>query len=237
MTDERLRELYERTLASRGADATRAGCPTPEALHALVRREGTEAERLATLDHVMSCAACARDFELLRAVEAAGVATAGAAAVAAPAGVGRTHQAIPWRQIAPFALAASLLLAVGVVGVRGRRGGGADVAVPGDVMRGGSGEGALTLIAPAAAAAVDPTAPLTFVWRADPDARRYVLEVLDAGGRAVVSADARDTTLTLRDATALRPGVGYRWLVRSFGDGGAQRASAARPLRVKAPGT
>ena len=62
-----------------------------------------------------------------------------------------------------------------------------------------------------------------------------MLEVLDPDGRAAFSSGStRDTTVTLRDAGALRPGVTYHWLVRSFGDGGAQRASVARPLRVSA---
>jgi hypothetical protein len=69
MTDAELRDIYTRSLTSRGSN--RAACPSPDALVALVTRDGTEDSRLATLDHVMSCTACKRDFELLRAIHAA----------------------------------------------------------------------------------------------------------------------------------------------------------------------
>ena len=77
--------------------------PSPQALAALARREGPEPDRLATLDHVMSCADCRPDFDLLRAIEGAG--DDGAAA-------GRAGMRRRW--LMPAALAASLLLAVGV---------------------------------------------------------------------------------------------------------------------------
>ena len=60
--------------------ARAASIPPPEAIAALVRREGPEEARLATLDHVMSCADCRRDFDLLRAVERAGVESGAAGA-------------------------------------------------------------------------------------------------------------------------------------------------------------
>ena len=72
MSDDRLRDLY--AIAVSGQSAGAAGeHPAPEVIAALVRREGPEEGRLATLDHVMSCADCRRDFDLLRAVERAGV--------------------------------------------------------------------------------------------------------------------------------------------------------------------
>ena len=237
MTEARLRALYQHALAARGGgDATRERCPSPEAMLALVRREGPEEERLATLDHVMSCDACRRELDLLRAIEAAGaetMRTSGAATAsearprdrpaAAPASV------IPWKRVVvPLALAASLLLAVGV-GVR-ERFGRPDMPPP-DVARGESGE--VRLLAPAAGASVAAGAPVTFAWRPDPLARRYVLEVLDAGGRAVLADTTADTTVTLRDASRLTSGAGYRWWVRALGAGGAQRASAVRALSVR----
>ena len=77
----RLQELYARRVARQG---TAPGCPTPEAILALVRREGGEHERLATLEHVMSCAACHREYEWLQAVDEAAVEAGGE-----PAGVMR----------------------------------------------------------------------------------------------------------------------------------------------------
>ena len=91
VNDEQLREIYGglmTTSARRGPSS----CPAPEALLALVRREGPEETRLATLDHVMSCADCRSEFDLLRSIELAG-AEAGAAAAPGVAGSRPPH----WR--------------------------------------------------------------------------------------------------------------------------------------------
>ena len=67
-----LQQLYGRRVAARreGGGSDHAAV---EAILAVVRREGTEQERLATLEHVMSCAACHREYEWLKAVDQAGV--------------------------------------------------------------------------------------------------------------------------------------------------------------------
>src|SRR5919204_5168346 len=101
MTEARLRELYQRALAERGG-RERAQCVGPDALLALVRREGSEEHRLEVLDHVMACEACQREFELLRSIEQAG-AEAERATVARP----WARRGWGWRQAAPLALAAS----------------------------------------------------------------------------------------------------------------------------------
>ena len=231
MTDERLRDLYERTLATRDRDAARARCVSPEAMLALVRREGTEEERLETLDHVMACDDCRRELDLLRSIEAAGAQVEGARPADEPIALwsrGRRTASPSWRRVVPFALAASLVLAVGV-GVRDRLGApGADSA---DVTRGEGG--ALALLTPAAAAYVDAGAPVTFAWRPEPGARRYLLEVLDAQGNVVLSESTADTTLVLRDTGRLAPGTEYRWWVRLAAGGDPQRASAVRRLRIR----
>ena len=70
--DERLRNAYELSLEDRAK--ARVMHVAPEALLALAERSGNEAVRLETLDHVMSCDVCRRDFDLVRAsVVAAGV--------------------------------------------------------------------------------------------------------------------------------------------------------------------
>src|SRR3954451_19506200 len=91
MTDEALRRAYREGLAEQ---AGRTDCPPPEALAALVGGEGDELGRLAVLDHVMSCTACHRDFELLRAVE-------------------RARPAVTHEKARTWALAASVVLALG----------------------------------------------------------------------------------------------------------------------------
>ena len=228
VSDERLRALYKRALAARDDTTARDRCVSPQALLALARHDGPENERLETLDHVMACDACRRELGLLRAIEEAGALVA--AADARPA-ADRPHR-VPaqWmRRAAPLALAASLLLAIGV-GVRGRTGG----DVPPDVMR-GDGQPALMLVTPADAdTVVTAGTPLSFAWRPDPGTRRYVLEVLDAGGRAVEVQSTTDTVVTLRDPSRLTPGVDYQWWVRALGDGGGQRTSPVRSLRVRA---
>jgi len=98
VNDEQLREIYAGAMTSR-ARPGHSACPDPEAILALVRREGAEETRLVTLDHVMSCADCREEFDLLRSIQTAG---AQAGAAARP---GR-------RWVAPVALAASVLLAV-----------------------------------------------------------------------------------------------------------------------------
>ena len=215
MTDARLRELYELALAERGG-GDRQRCVSPEAMLALVRREGSEAQRSATLDHVMACDACRREFDLLRSIELAGAEVEGVRA--ARRSFGRS-----WHPGAPFAIAAALLVAVGL-GVRDR----GRAPAPVDLARGASD--GVVLLAPDSQVAAG--APIVFVWRPDPDAGRYVLELL-AGGRVVVSETTTDTTFTLRNVSRLAPDSSYRWWVRAVAPGGAQRGSEVRPLRLR----
>jgi hypothetical protein len=210
VSDERLRDLYATAQAQRPVgDGAHAA---PEAIDALVRREGPEEARLATLDHVMSCAECRRDFDLLRAVERAGV-ESGAAAE-------RTAKRRSW--LMPAAVAASVLLAVGV--------GRSVLRSDGDDTTRGSGD-AVELMHPG------PNAPggdsLTFSWHAVPGATRYELELLDAGGGVAASAATTDTTAAPASARALPPGD-YRWWVRATTSDARSLRSALRPLRLTA---
>jgi hypothetical protein len=67
MNDRELQDAYTELLAERHTKE-RTSCASPEELRALVERDGVEADRLRTLDHVMSCTDCNSEFELLRAV-------------------------------------------------------------------------------------------------------------------------------------------------------------------------
>ena len=209
LTDERLREAYARAMESR-RDPARASCPTPDALLALVRREGAEESRLGTLDHAMSCPDCRRDFELLRAIEAG---------LRADAEAGVRH--IRWRRPMGVALVTALAAALALFALLGPW----QRARQGDVYRGGSSD--VAVISPAADASG--SGPFTFTWHPVPGARRYVLELLTPEGAVRASRETADTTATLAGPEL---GAGdYRWSVRGQLDGG-ERRSAARRLRV-----
>jgi hypothetical protein len=211
VNEERLRQIYAGAMASRGAKAGRsAACPLPEAVLALVRREGSEDARLATLDHVMSCADCRSEFDLLRSIELAG----------AEAGAQVQPDRRKW--LVP-ALAASVLLAA----VIGR------LALPtapeSEVVRSGS-DGEVTLVAPPPESPAG--SPVLFAWHPIPDAARYRLEVLTRDGEVALEAETADTAITLQGAAGLAPGD-YEWWVRASAAGTAVR-SALRPLRLTA---
>lgn len=208
MSDERLRELYTAALAGRPADQAH---PAPEALAALARRAGPEADRLATLDHVMSCAGCRRDFDLLRTVERAGV-------QAGVAGRGAARR----RWFMPTALAASLLLAVGL----GRQ----LLRHPDDATRGGE-TGALALVQPGSE--MPAGQPVSFAWRPVAGASRYELELLDSRGAVAASAATADTSASPAEARALPPGE-YRWWVRALLVDSRTVRSPLKPLRLTA---
>lgn len=208
VSDRQLRAIYSGIMTSRQG-GPQSACPDPEAILALVRREGSEETRLATLDHVMSCADCRSEFDLVRSIELAG---AEAGAIARP---GR-------RWMAPLALAASVLLAV----VIGR------YALPGaperDVVRSGEKD-RLTLLAPPTEATTG--SPILFVWHPIEGAGRYRLEVMNAGGEVVLEAETADTAIVLQSAADLEPGE-YQWWVGATAPADAR--SALRPLRLKA---
>jgi hypothetical protein len=210
VSDRRLRELYASAVSGRAA-GTGGPHPAPEALAALVRREGTEEARLATLDHVMSCAECRRDFDLLRAIERAGV-ESGAA--------GRAGARRSW--FVPAALAASLLVAIGL---------GRTLLTPANDTTRGDGDSGVVLVQPAVEAAAGDS--LVFAWRPVPGASRYELELLDAGGSVAASAATTDTTASPGAARSLPPGD-YRWWVRATTSDARPLRSALRPLRLTA---
>lgn len=213
LTDEALREAYQRALDARRVTG-REPCPSPEAMLSLLRREGTEEQRLETLDHVMGCGACTSEFELLRSIEQAG---AGTTEAAKPAGLW-----FPRRVIVPLALAASVILVV-TVGQRLR------APEDPDVERGIAN--GVSLLEPPAE--VEAGLPTKFAWKPVPGAQDYELEVLDEKGAVVWGAKTSQTSVTVSDPLVFTAGKSLRWWVRATTGSGDQRASGVRSLRIR----
>ena len=212
LTDERLRALYQRALEARRLRG-RERCAAPEAMQEVLRRQGPEEQRLGVLDHVMGCAACRSEFELLRSIEQAG------AEESRPA-VLRMFPRTAWRAVVPVALAASVLLLV-TVGPRFK----GDVK---DVERGAASGVILLSPSPGIAAEI----PLTFAWEPVKGARGYELEVLDEKGAVVFAQRTAETSLVVRDGR-VTPGASYRWWVRATTASGDQVSSEVRSLRLR----
>jgi hypothetical protein len=209
VSEERLQELYATAMRAGATNPPGQGAqhPAPEAIAALARREGDEAARLATLDHVMSCAECRREFDLLRAVERAGL-ESGATA--------RGSARRSW--FVPVALAASLLVAVGL---------GRGLLAPADDTTRGGEDAAVVLVQPGASAQAGD--PVVFAWRAVPGASRYELELLDTAGAVAAAAATSDTSASPSTVRALPPGE-YRWWVRAIMPDARSLRSGLRPL-------
>ena len=174
MNEELLRRSYERLLVIREHEGpNRDLCPSVEDIHALVRREGDEAGRLARLDHVMQCLECRRDFDLLRSVELSRPRTATSS----------------WRL---WAFAATVVLVAGATLIWRM------MQPQADVLRGASEQ--LNLVAPAEGAVV--RLPATLSWRSVPGALSYRVELLDGSGTVTFSSAVTDTTMALESIPA-----------------------------------
>jgi hypothetical protein len=211
MTDDALRRAYARHLSEREGTG-REHCALPEALLAVVERRGDEETRLATLDHVGGCAACAHDLDLLRAVHRAGP----------------RSEAPRWRAWVPrsggqWAAAAALVITVGLVATRTR--GASDAVMRGDAT-------ALRLISPAAAAPA--SQPVALTWHALPDAVRYDVELLRVNGDSLFAAMTPDTTLVVPPSVVLAADAEYLWTVRAELRDGTHAATSLR-FRVRQP--
>jgi len=208
MRDDMLRTTYEWKLAR--SDPRRADCVTPEELAAVIEGTAPEPERLRTLRHIGSCRPCREELDLLRATHE----TAEMAAQPRTRGV----------PMFAAAAAAVLLVVAGSVALREA------VFQPADVVRDAPPAGAMQLIGPGDGAVA--SLPLTLVWAPLPDARRYEVEVLTAGGSAVFTTSTQDSTVVVPATIALTRGGEYRWWVSAALRDGSQVRSLARTLRI-----
>jgi len=204
MNEERLREAHRGLIREPGA--VRDGCPSPEALEALVLRRGPEPERLGTMDHVMACAACRRELDLLRAIEQT-----------AP-------RRIPFAR--PLALAATVVLAV-AAGLTWRATRPATDPLRGDAP-------AVQLLTPADATIVPGTEVVPLAWRPVAGALRYEIEFVDGEDRVAYRHEGTDTTAAVGAADLPVPGI-YRWRVKALLPAGAEQVSPYRRVTRRAP--
>ena len=215
MNDDRLlREAYaELTAARRPKD--RAACPSPESLLALAEREGDEEARLATLDHVMVCEPCRSELDLLRA--AGDASTQAAAGSASDDRSGRSRRGARLWPARPLAIAAGIVVVIGV-GVISRRAGDEPARLRG-------GDTALPLLAPERAA----DGGVLLRWRSVSDAPRYRVEVYTPSGTTVAEAVVTDTAFVVGPAAlAGRPDT-LSWMVTALrSDGGEVRSARGR---------
>jgi hypothetical protein len=208
MNDLELRAAYRQILSSPGAE------PAPhlplDKMLALVEGRGSESERLATLDAVMSDAASQREFELLRALTA-----------------NRATSRVPVRWLRPtlVAVAAAAVLLVALPAIRQ-----AMAPVAPEPWR-DAVQGAVLLLPEEQPT---PQASRTFSWRAVDGAREYTLELLLSTGTTLFTTRTVATTVTLPDDVQLREGHEYRWWVITELADGTQLRSGFRRLRVRA---
>jgi hypothetical protein len=198
---ESLRRLYRTGELPPAVDAH----PSPDELDALARGEGDEHERLRRLDHVMACATCREELELLRAI--AGAERREVRALSLPR----------WLPVA-----AGLLLVVGATVLWPRFGGE-------DPLR-DAGRGNALLVLPVDGARV---APGRFVWHRVEGAESYRFELVQDDGVVAVARETTDTTLLVGDSSVVAGGGDYRWWVTAFTrDGRRVRSETRRLLRT-----
>jgi hypothetical protein len=204
--DDRLRLAYDASVHARRPLS--GPHPEPEALVAVVERTGSETARLEILDHVMTCAQCRRELDLVR-----------ASLVAAGLPKQRTWFRSP--SVGLMAIAATLLLVAGVKLFTNR---GTDVD-SGPVLRGASGVATYP-------ARWRSSGDATLTWRPTADAANYRLEVIDESGAAVVDSTMRDTTFVVADSV-VRNRRGLSWSVTAtLGDGSTV---TSLPVRLVPP--
>jgi hypothetical protein len=193
--DEELRAAYaplrKEAKAERGPD-----CPSPES------------ERLKVLDHVFRCAACTREFALLR-------------SVADPSSLAATTARRGFAGTIVRGLIAASVGAIAFLGVRRLVGPGEEP------MRGGGGD--FALVSPADGGEASASSTL-FVWRSSPGALRYTLEVDAPDGTVAYTTETADTTASA--TFSLMQGE-YRWWVLAKLNDGSEKRSEVRAVMLR----
>ena len=187
MNDEELRHAYQRS-----ANAAPPGPhPEPEQLERIVNGEGSEAERLALLEHVLRCPTCRPELDLLR---------------AASEGARAAHRQMPATRWLALAAVAILVIGLGTLALRSRR-----MTPRDDVMRGRAA--AMSLIEPESGASI--ALPIHLTWHAVEGASSYRVELLSTSGDLIAAWTTRDTTLAISDSARVSASGTYDVWVRA----------------------
>ena len=193
MNDERLRDAYRRGLPAHD-DAGPLDDVSAERLRRLVEQEGSETERLRTLDLALARTDGRRELDIVW----------GAARAARP-------QPRRWRQY--VVAAAVVIVAVGLlakpkpVSVDSANAN----ATSNTTLR--SAESPITLVGPVGPVPAGRAA--RFVWRPVGNAERYTLVVVDTTGTEVFATETRDTSLAVPDSVRMSAGHAYLWWVQA----------------------
>jgi len=206
MNDEQLRDAYERGLPAHDGSPSLDDV-SAERLRRLVEAEGSESERLRTLDVALSTAEGRRELEIAWA----------AARAARP-------QRRSWQR---YAIAASMIVVAGSSALWMRQ---RDLATS-SVMRGS--ESPVTLVAPVGE--VSEKRATKFVWRSVGKAERYLIVVVDTTGAELYASETRDTAVALPDTVRLAPGRVYLWWVQARLSDQTTVTAVTQRLFVKAP--
>lgn len=201
MNDEQLRDAYARALPD-GGNRPPLDDVTAERLRRLVDREGSDEERLHTVESLLATAEGQRELAIVW----------GAARAARP----RTRQVRWW------GVAATLLMAAGVAGTAWM------VRDDGDRTR--DADSPITLLAPMGRS--EAARARRFAWRPLPGADHYRLVVVDTTGLDVFARATRDTALTLPDSVRLEAGRAYLWWVQAVMPDGAAVTAVTQRVEV-----
>lgn len=191
----------------------RSACPTAEELTALAAGELPDGQRQALADHLVACSDCALEVRLAR---EAGEYFLGAEAPASePAGAPAVAVDLPsWRRprrlTAAFAVAASLVLAIGLAWQLRTT-----APDPNGVVRSVPVAGELV---PAENAVLD-VVPALLAWPAEAGAEAYRAELLDAAARTVWTSEwSESPSVELPQEVVASLGTGgYLWRVEVRG--------------------
>jgi hypothetical protein len=210
MKEHEMRDAYESAL-QRGDVAQPVDLPL-DRLEALVAGDGSEADRLRSIDVLMSSAEGRREFEV-----------AWAASRAAREHVANKRVRVAsWRNLS-LASAAVLLIAATTLWLTNRKRGEGD-----ELMRGQ--ESPIRLLSPGSE--IESARNVQFAWQPVKQAKDYVLIVVDTAGGDVYARNTTDTTVSLPDSVRLNPGSEYLWWVQAIMPDGSTLTAVTERFRV-----